>query len=642
MKSPFCKIVVLICLLVSGVVMLGWALQFPAPISFFGEGVTMKFNTALLTFLTSVICIVLLKPRYKILTHGLSISIALIAFVTLLEYLFSVTWKIDSLFIEDHISSAYPGRMSPATAFCFLTLGLAGIGISMDTSQSKKISQQLIFINCLIALIAIVGYIMAIRVENKGAFIYSMSIWTSIILLSLGLVMSMLDSSSSFLRYILGNFLGSKILKILLAYSVIVPLGVGFLLLYLSKEQILHLELGLVLFTVIYITFNILLFSILPILNLNLVDQKKKQLESSLGNRTLELSSYKKALDQSSMVSITDLDGQLIEVNNNFIEQTGFSYSDLIGQNHNIINSGYHPKSFFTEMWKTIQLGEIWTGEIKNKHKDGSLHWMHTSIVPIRDSNKNISQFLSIRNDITRLKEAEEYLISENRKLKFLNQEVEQFAYITSHDLKQPLRTLSNCLETLEEESLHEIGEIGVQCIDFMKGAAARMLNLVDGLLDYSRIGLIKEKEEINVNSVIQEVLTDLHVLIEENNARIEYAELPYINGLRTEIRLLFQNLISNAIKFKNPDIPAVVQINAVQKNEHIEFSVEDNGIGIPIKYQDKIFQMFQRLHSKAIYEGTGIGLAHCRKIVELHNGKIWVNSTPGEGSSFHFLISHS
>ncbi len=218
------------------------------------------------------------------------------------------------------------------------------------------------------------------------------------------------------------------------------------------------------------------------------------------------------------------------------------------------------------------------------------------------------------------------------------NKELTQFTSIASHDLKEPLNSISGIIQLLREEYEGKFDEQADELLSFISQANERMVNVINSLLDYGRLGKEKEKTVVNCNELIEVIQQDFSVKLKESQATVEVDELPELLGYKTELRLLFQNLISNAIKFKKPGEKPVVRISATKKDEWT-FAVTDNGIGIDEKHQDKIFSIFKRLHSEAEYEGFGIGLAHCKKIVQLHNGKIWVESAAGEGSTFYFTI---
>ncbi len=226
------------------------------------------------------------------------------------------------------------------------------------------------------------------------------------------------------------------------------------------------------------------------------------------------------------------------------------------------------------------------------------------------------------------------------------NKELEQFAYIASHDLQEPLNTISSFIGLIAEDYGDSFDEVGKESLTFIKDASIRMKKLIDALLEYSRLGTRKEYVAIDSTVILKELLTDLKSSIDKTKATIKSNNLPIIKGSEIELRLLFQNLISNAIKFRHKDASPEIEISCVKKNDpkgksngFWEFSVRDNGIGIPKQHRERIFAIFQRLHSREEYQGTGIGLAHCKKIVESHGGKIWLDSEEGAGSTFYFTI---
>jgi signal transduction histidine kinase len=226
-----------------------------------------------------------------------------------------------------------------------------------------------------------------------------------------------------------------------------------------------------------------------------------------------------------------------------------------------------------------------------------------------------------------------------NKKLAFHLKEIEQFTFITSHDLQEPLLTLTNFTQLIKEEYAGKLDETGNKYIEFIYNSSVRMQTLVKGLLDYSLLGNERIMSLVDCRKVINDVISDLDALITANKAIINCHQLPQILACETEMRLLFQCLLNNAVKFCKKDILPVVEITAENLGAEWLFSVEDNGIGIEDKYKEKIFVIFKRLHRHEDFQGTGIGLAHCKKIVELHGGVIWVESNKHGGSTFKFTI---
>lgn len=233
-------------------------------------------------------------------------------------------------------------------------------------------------------------------------------------------------------------------------------------------------------------------------------------------------------------------------------------------------------------------------------------------------------------------------LIDRNSKLILQNNELEQFTYIASHDLQEPLRTLISVSDLITKEYQGKLDAQADTYLNFIRQSSTRMQDLVKGLMDYSRIGKEKELEEVDCNQVLRDTIADMQTIIDECDAEIQSTRLPVITAYKLEIRQLFQNLISNAIKFRNKNKRPFISISYLEENNEWRFSINDNGIGIEQKDQDKIFTIFKRLHNRSDYPGTGIGLSHCKKITGLHGGSIWVDSDPGAGSTFHFTISKS
>lgn len=236
-------------------------------------------------------------------------------------------------------------------------------------------------------------------------------------------------------------------------------------------------------------------------------------------------------------------------------------------------------------------------------------------------------------------RQAEEKLRDANKKLVQQNKELEQFAYIASHDLQEPLLTITNFTELLNIDYNNKLDAEGRLYLRYLSESSVRMRRLVKGLLDYCRLGHNHSAAGVDFNAVVAHVLQDMQATIKATGAVITVGELPAINAHETEIRLLFQNLISNAIKFRKKEGVPEIQVFAEKLAGRWKFTVADNGIGMEKKNLDKIFTIFQRLHNRNDYEGAGIGLAHCRKIAELHGGEIWAESEPGSGSAFHFTI---
>jgi PAS domain S-box-containing protein len=380
---------------------------------------------------------------------------------------------------------------------------------------------------------------------------------------------------------------------------------------------------------------------------------ERKRAEENLAQSLKEISDYKYALEESSIVAITDQKGIIRYANDNFCQISKYGRDELIGEDHRIINSGFHPPEFIRDLWVTIASGKIWKGELKNKAKDGTIYWVDTTIVPFLNEHGKPYQYIAIRSDITERKRVKELIIA-NKELAFQSEErekrtselidankvLEQFAYVASHDLQEPLRTVSNYMKVIEEDYLELLDANAVKYIHSINSATRRMSSLIKSLLDFSRLGRNTKIAHSDCGKIIDDVLADLYTVIKGSNAIIEVSEMPTLNVFEIEIRQVFQNLITNAIKFRRENAQPNIKISSEKEKNAWKFSVSDNGIGIDPAYFLRIFDIFQRLETEAKYEGSGIGLANCKKIVQLHEGEIWVESIPEHGATFHFTIS--
>lgn len=248
----------------------------------------------------------------------------------------------------------------------------------------------------------------------------------------------------------------------------------------------------------------------------------------------------------------------------------------------------------------------------------------------------------SFRNFQNGLKRVNKKLHFTNNKLKNANEELERFVYIASHDLKSPLRGIISFITLFKKRYKKEVDEQGVEFIDLIASNASQMHNLIEDILEYSKSNSREIKKEIvDLNLVINQINTNIKTENNYPNARLIYSNLPTVSSDFILLKQVFQNLIENGLKYNN-SLNKNISVQYLEKSDHLYFIIKDNGIGMEQKYLDRIFEMFQRLHNKDEYQGTGIGLAICKKIIQQLEGKIWVTSILNEGSSFHFSLPKS
>ena len=320
------------------------------------------------------------------------------------------------------------------------------------------------------------------------------------------------------------------------------------------------------------------------------------------------------------------------------------SPADAAGKTDFDFFTAEHAQRAFDDEQEIMRTGRPLIGrEEMETWPDGSTTWVSTTKQCLRDTSGNIVGTFGISRDITERKLVEQALDAQAQELSRSNQELEQFAYVASHDLQEPLRMIASYNQLLQRRYADKLDSEAHEFICFAVDGAIRMQALITDLLAYSRVGSrAKAFSPIDCGEVLNRVLKNLEVAIEESGAKITRTGLPRVIGDATQLTQLFQNLIANAIKFRGSK-PAVIQISAALHGgadaREWHFAVSDDGIGIAPQYFERIFVIFQRLHHREEYSGTGIGLAVCKKIVERHGGRIWVESAPDQGSTFHFTI---
>lgn len=277
--------------------------------------------------------------------------------------------------------------------------------------------------------------------------------------------------------------------------------------------------------------------------------------------------------------------------------------------------------------------GASFSSEFRIVRHGGAVRSVEAQYELVRNERGEPVEMVGTIQDITERKEYEE-------ELRRSNAELQQFAYIASHDLQEPLRMISSYMQLLERRYKDQLDESAKEFIEYAVDGANRMQRLINDLLKYSRVGTRGgEFEPTDLSAVFEAALANLRIAIQESGAEVMAEPLPSVLGDQTQLLQLFQNLIGNAMKFRRERVTPRVRVGAERRDGEWLLSVSDNGIGIEPADAERIFLIFQRLHGREQYEGTGIGLAVCKRIVERHGGSIWVESEPGEGSVFYFTL---
>ena len=338
---------------------------------------------------------------------------------------------------------------------------------------------------------------------------------------------------------------------------------------------------------------------------------------------------------------MVDQAGQIVLVNSRTEGDFGYSRAELLTMNIDTLVPERFRKihaAHRQDFYKDPQVRPMGVGrDLYGLRKNQTEFPIEIGLAPVSTSDGNLVMATIV--DITERKQAQMALQNTLSELQRSNQELEQFAYAASHDLQEPLRTLTGMAQLLDQKYKGSLDESANRYIDFMVDAADRMKQLINGLLQYSRLNRLEPSfEEVDLNRIVKTVKLDLNGTLTGQNITITQDDLPIVLADSTQMARLFQNLLSNAVKFHSERAP-MIHVGVRQNGQFWEFSVSDNGIGIDPRYFERIFVIFQRLHTRTEYPGTGIGLALCKKIVERYHGKIWVESEPGVGSSFHFTL---
>lgn len=386
----------------------------------------------------------------------------------------------------------------------------------------------------------------------------------------------------------------------------------------------------------------------------------RDQLQQDLHATIKELRDVKAALDEHSIVAITDPTGKITYINDKFCAISQYSRGELIGQDHRIINSRHHPRDFFRDLWATIRAGKVWHGEIQNRAKDGSHYWVETTIFPFLNDRGEPIQYVAIRTDITRRKANEAAMELIAAELAEKNKELEAIVYTVSHDLRSPLvnvqgfgKQLQRACDTIRNAAaaageggmipaaqLKQPVEVAIpQALRFINAGVGKMETLLAGLLRYSRLGRVALTiRPLNASGLLAEIIAAMKFQLDEAGAEVHVEPLPVCEADHIQTSQVFANLLDNALKYRDPRRPLHVTIRGHVSEGMAVYEVADNGIGIAPEHQAKVFDIFHRLNPEAT-GGEGLGLTIAQRVLERQKGRIWVESKFGQGSSFFVAL---
>lgn len=596
---------------------------------------TMKFNTA--------ICLILLgkglamqatyyfRPIRPLSTFSVGLAFT-IAALTIAEN-FGSPLIIDQALIKDYTPGlTHPGRMSMTTAVSICITAIALVLSSSAKPSIIRVSQYLLHTVTSISFVAGLGYVFNISLLYTFGISTPMALHTSVCLLILSVGASLINYRYGVTAVFTGNKIGNVMARNLFIKLAVVMVIASYLDIYVQKYEVMGAGVGSAIFsvTIIFMSFIFIWETSKTINN----QDKKRELITERLNLIFEA--------MPNALVMANPEGKIILINKEAEKMFGYDREELIGERLEILlpkklRSGHPDKmrGFFSAPFSRHFSSQA---NLYASRKNGEEFPIELGLTPVKTEEGTVA--LATVVDITERKNTERIIQEQLRELKIRNQEMEQFNYIASHDLQEPLRTVANYIVLLEED--YPADEEVNMHLNSMKQATNRMSRLIKTLLDYGLLGRDKVLTLTDVDLLLKDVTADLNNLIKTTGSTVSIKDkMPEICAFETELRQLFQNLINNAIKFRKKDGDPIINIGYEFKDGMHEFYVSDNGIGINTRHYKNIFNIFQRVNREEEYEGYGVGLANCKKIAEMHGGKIWVESVYGEGSTFKFTLTN-
>ncbi len=660
-------------MLIGTIGLLGWIFDIEMFKQFLHHGIAIKANTAIALLLAGLsLCLFALDQRRRWLRRVGQACAALVLIVgtlSLSEHVVGWNLGIDQIFFHEEPGppgSLGPGRPGPPASLCFVLSGLALLLLHERSKENRILLQILALGIGLIAAPGLIGYVYDVEALYGIAQYTAIAFHTALalVMLAVGILFACPNEGIASLVYDKG--IGGSLARRFLLPAFLLPLVLGWLRLRGERLGYFEAAFGTAVMMLIMMTLLSTLVLWIAAISSRAESQRRQaeeallaanqELEHRVAERTDELHTafrYARSLLEASLDPLVTIspEGKVTDVNQATEAATGVGREQLIGS----VFSSYFtdPEMAGKGYRRVLSDGFVKDYPLTIRHVSGStMDVLYNAVVYKNEAGQMQGVFAAAR-DITERKRAEEELSHYREHLEELvaqrteelarsNRDLEQFAYAASHDLQEPLRMIVGYLQLLGDRYRGQLDEKADKFINYAVDGAGRMSTLIHDLLNYSRVSTQgKELQNTDSQKALEFALRNLGSAIQESGATVTHDSLPMVRADNTQLAQLFQNLIGNAVKFRAAERPPQIHVSVRNEQEHWLFGVQDNGIGFEQEYQDKIFMIFQRLHSRGQYPGTGVGLAICKRVVERHGGRIWAAGELGKGATFFFTIPH-
>ena len=631
----FARVTAAFSIVVGGAVFAGWVLGIETLKVILPGQVAMKANASV-AFVACGVSLWCLAAESagglrRTAGRGLALLAGLIGMLTVSEYIFGRNLGIDLLLFPEKagaIGTSSPGRMLPLAGINFVLLSLALLLLNFETRRGLRPAQILVLPPAAAAILTCQEYLFGMQTFSGIASVTRLAVHGAVVFIALCAGILCVRPDRGVVKIAVSDTQGGSMWRRLFPMAIVVPALLGWLRLEAQRAGYFEAEIWVALFataTAAVVAGVIWWYA----KSLDTTDRKRRTAEKQVQRASL----YARSLLDASLDPLVTIsrEGKITDVNTATEQFTSVCREQLIGSDFS--EHFTEPEKARQGCQQAFEQGTVRDYPLAIRDKAGRTTDVLYNATVYKNPAGEIEGIFAAAREISERKRFEE-------ELKRSNAELQRFAYVASHDLQEPLRMVASYTQLLAQRYVGKLDSDADEFIGFAVDGAKRMQHLIEDLLAYSRVGT-REKEPRLCESeqIARSALKNLSVAVEESGASIEIADLPEIKCDALQLETVLQNLIANAIKFRNRGKPCVIQISARQEGQNWIFWVKDNGIGIEPRHFERIFQVFQRLCTREEYPGNGIGLAICRKIVERHHGRIWLESQAGAGTTFYFTI---